>query len=136
MEGSEGGIESGSKGENLIAADRLQSFTPEYYKERKITEIVEKDRNVCIIGRVIDICDSALVIDDGSGKITAFIDGVRNPNKIKSLKINDIVRILGNVTKREEELVINAHIVQNFNGFDENLYRKILEIKKRVEAHV
>jgi len=129
--------ESQSGGSDLIAADKLRvPFLPEPCKEKKIAEITESDGNVCVIGRIIDICDSALVIDDGSGKITAFTDALKNPEKIKGLKINDIVRILGSTTKKEEEPAISAQVIQNFNGFDENLYRKILEIKKRVEAHV
>jgi hypothetical protein len=123
--------------ENLIAADKLQTtFGPEYYKEKKIIEITNKDKNVCIIGRIIDVYNSTLIIDDGSGKITVFINTVKNPNIIKGLKINDIIRVFGIVSGKEDDIIINADLVQNFNGFDENLYRRILEIEKKVEKYV
>lgn len=85
---------------------------------KKISEInPEKDVRVQILGRVVDISDGTLIVDDGSA--TAEIVTEQGAN------VNDIVRVFSRVLPLEEGYELRAEIVQNMNALDMELYRKV-----------
>jgi hypothetical protein len=80
----------------------------------------EKDIRVRILGRIIDKYDSMLVVDDGSGKADIIVEeGIENFNA------NDIVRVFCRVLPLESGYELRAEIIQNMNGLDMDLYKKI-----------
>ena len=98
-------------------------FKRQPFAEKMISEInPEKDINVCITGRVLDIDDRAMVIDDGTGKAGVFF----TPNaEIKNLSPNDIVRLFGYVVPNPGGFEIRCDIVQLMNGLDMELFKRI-----------
>jgi len=92
--------------------------------KRKINEINPNlDSRVSLIGRIIDLKENILILDDGSGKINiTFSDNVPKP----SLKERQLIRVFGFVIP-SEPIEIQAEIIQDFS----NLKLKYLEILRR-----
>ena len=89
---------------------------------RKINEISEKDIRARILGRIIDISDSTIIIDDGTGKADIIFD----PDMLSvNVKTGDLVGVFARVLPLEEGFELRAEIIQNMNGLDYELYRKV-----------
>lgn len=102
-------------------------FRRQPFSEKTISGIYpEKDINVCIIGRVLDIADREMVIDDGSGKVRVFFTG---STEIKNLSPNDIVRLFGYVVPTPDGFDIRGDIIQLMNGLDSGLFKSMASCK-------
>jgi hypothetical protein len=88
--------------------------SPAKYKE--LRDIRYGDGRISVIGKVIKF-DNGLGIDDGTGKAALLTD--------KNIKPGDLVRIIGFVTQTKQ---IRVELVQNFEGFDIDLYKKAIKI--------
>ncbi len=96
-----------------------------HYVKRKVSDInPELDSRVKVLGFVVDKKDDTIVIDDGSGKIRAFVD----TPVIERIGINQLVRVFGSVLPIENGFEIKADIVQDLSGLDINLYKKVDEL--------
>ena len=82
----------------------------------------EKNVRVRIMGRIIDKGDSVIVVDDGSAKADIILD------LMPAADIGDFVRVFCRVLPLEEGYELRGEIVQDMNGMDMNLYKKIFEI--------
>lgn len=89
-------------------------------KPRSISDIRPEDIRVSITGTIIGRQGNVIVLDDGSGKVNvSFEEPVR-------LGENRLVRVFGRVMPLEEGVEIQGEIIQDMEGLD-------LELKKRVE---
>ncbi len=96
--------------------------------EKSITEIEpEKDIRVKIVGKVVDLGAESFVIDDGGGSVHVTTDPEIN---VENLKVGDNVRVAGRVFASESGFELRAEAVQNVNGIDTNLLKKIRELEK------
>ncbi|MDD5253506.1 MAG: hypothetical protein PHG05_00170 [Candidatus Nanoarchaeia archaeon] len=91
----------------------------EYHKEKFIRDLTKNDSNVCISGLVILRNSGTFIVDDGTGQIQ-----VNSPEENN----HEYVRVFGRVIPYEEELQINAIVVQEFSKIDKVLYSKIKEL--------
>lgn len=86
------------------------------YVPRQISEVTSNDSRVSIIGNVTAVGESSFVLDDDTGKIEIISDA--------SVEKNKLVRVFCSVV--EEKL--KADIVQNVEGLDLNLFKKVKEL--------
>jgi len=101
-----------------------------HYPRKKVSSIDPRvDSRIRVVGVVVDKKENTVVIDDGSGKIKAFVD---MPSILERMGINQIVRVFGIVLPTESDLEIKADIVQDLSGMDINLYKKVDELYNRV----
>jgi len=91
--------------------------------EKKISEIGPEDIRVSIIGLVVDSSEDKIVIDDKTGTIEVLLNTM--DEKIES---NLLVRVIGKVVS-ENGTLIKAESIQDFSGFDLELYEKLKKIK-------
>ncbi len=95
-------------------------------KEKTIAEIDANDVRVKILGVVIDKDDSAMIIDDGSGKLEVVAENAPEIGKF----VKCIIRIFPLMEGFEARL----ECYQDMNGFDLELYRRAKEAVKCVRA--
>lgn len=90
--------------------------------EKDICDIDDDDVRVSVVGTVIrkDPIQYSMIIDDGTGSLTILAD--------KLYEVQTIIRVIGRPQKRGEP-VLDAEIVQDFTGFDLELYKKIKEME-------
>lgn len=94
-------------------------------KEKRISDIKPDDIRVSVTGTVIDKQDDGVVvIDDGTGKVNVTFD---DPEVLKSVELNQLVRILGRVMPVENGFELQGEVAQDMSKLD-------LELKKRVES--
>jgi len=94
-------------------------------KDKMIADIEpEKDIRVRIFGRVIDVSNGVLVVDDGSSNSQIALGNL-------SVDVNpgDMVRVFARVLPVEEGFELHAEIVQNMKGLNVELYKKVKELK-------
>jgi uncharacterized protein YdeI (BOF family) len=99
-------------------------FKTEPAIKRRISEINPNlDSRVSLIGKVIDLKEDFLILDDGTGKINiTFSDTTPKPE----LKNGQIIRIFGFVIP-SEPMEIQAEIIQDLD----KLKLKYLEILRK-----
>lgn len=86
---------------------------------RKIDSInPEKDIRVRLLGTVIDNANGVVVIDDGSGRAEIVTEGT-------NLNTGDTVMVFCRVLPLETGYELRMEIVQDMNGLDMDLYKKI-----------
>jgi hypothetical protein len=90
-------------------------------KTRKISEIKPEDIRVAVTGTIIGRQGSIIVLDDGSGKVNASFE---EPIKFNE---NQLVRIFGRVMPLEQGVELQGEIIQDMQGLD-------LELKKKLEG--
>ena len=90
--------------------------------DRKVSEIKEDDIRVRVLGTVVDKSESSVVVDDGTGKITANFDG---PVKAE---LNQRVRIFGRVITTAEGRELQGEVLQDMSKLDMELYKKVNEL--------
>lgn len=90
--------------------------------ERDICDITDRDIRVSIIGTVIqkDPIAYSMVVDDGTGAVTVLADTL--------YEVATVIRVIGRPQFRGEP-VIEAEVVQDFTGFDLELYRRVKEME-------
>ena len=96
--------------------------------EKTIAEIEpEKDIRVKILGKVVDLGSDSFVIDDGGGSVHVTTDPEIN---IGSVKVSDSVRVIGRVFASENGFELRAEAVQNVEGIDMGLLKKVRDLEK------
>ena len=101
-----------------------------HYENRKIPEInPDVDLKVKILGFVVDRKGDTIVLDDGSGKTKVFVD---IPGIMESIKINQLIRVLGSTLPTEDGFEIKADAVQDLSNLNINLYKKVEELYNKV----
>lgn len=84
--------------------------------ERTISEIKKEDYRVRILGTVVDRdeVNDLCLIDDGTGRATAFFGGLEDFSLVETGKL---LRIIGKVRK-DEGTGIDVEVVQNMSMLD------------------
>ena len=99
-------------------------FKRQPFIEKDINKLdPEKDINVCVLGRIIDIKENILVIDDGTGSVRVVL-----PEADKNLKTENIIRVFGQLISIRDEMEIRAEFYQKMDGLDFELYRKFRKL--------
>ena len=89
---------------------------PTHYKPRKIGQIVKTDSHIALVGKVSSIGDNSFVLNDGSGSMEIVSEELVEKDKL--------VRVFcSNVDKSWK-----ADVIQNLNGLDTNLFKKVEEL--------
>lgn len=92
---------------------------------RKISEIEpDKDIRVRILGRVEEIAPPGFVLNDGTRT-----EVVADPELTERLKAGDLIRAFCRVLPLETGFELRAELIQDFSTLDEDLYRKVQEIR-------
>ena len=80
--------------------------------KRKVSEINPNlDSRVSLIGKIIDLKDNLIVLDDGTGKINvSFSEDLSKPE----LKTGQLIRVFGFVIP-SEQVEIQAEIIQDMS---------------------
>lgn len=94
-------------------------FMPEYHKPRNTSSITKNDSKVVIVGKVIDSKENSFVVEDSSGRIEVFSE--------KKVEKNKLVRIFCSMIEGK----LKADIVQEMEGLDLNLFKRIQELYYR-----
>jgi len=90
---------------------------------RKVSGISQSDVRVSVTGTVIDVSDSGMVLDDGTGRISVSIE-----NK-PGIRTGKLVRVLGRVMAAEGGPELSGEIVQDMTGLD-------MALRKRAEGAI
>jgi hypothetical protein len=89
-----------------------------HYNPKKISHISAKDSKVALVGSVVQNKDKSFILDDGTGKIEIFFDqGIDSK----------LVRAFCSIS--EEKL--SADAVQNLDGMDLNLFKRVEDLYSR-----
>ncbi len=100
--------------------------------EKAISEIdPEKDIRVKIVGKVVGLGLGSLAIDDGFGTVHVTTDPEIN---MELLKTSDNVRVTGRVFASENGFELRAESVQNVNGIDIELLKKVRDLEKGIDV--
>lgn len=94
-------------------------------KEKAIADITKDDIRVRLFGTVIEKADSCLVIDDGSGKIEITCNA-------QPESIGKKVRVIARILPLADGFEARAELIQNMDGFDFDLYKKVREIANSI----
>ncbi len=94
-------------------------------KEKLVSEILQNDIRVRILGTVIDKNESSIIVDDGSGRLEIMMEG-QNP------EMGKMVRVVTRILPMTGGFEARAECVQDMTGFDVELYRRAREIVKNV----
>jgi hypothetical protein len=89
--------------------------------ERRVSEIRPDDVRVRVLGTVIDRDDTRVVVDDGTGRISAVFD------RAPEVGLNQLVRIFGRIVPTAEGFELQADILQDMGGLDLSLHRRVSE---------
>jgi hypothetical protein len=101
-----------------------------HYLKKIISEInPDTDLKVKLIGFVVDKKGETMVLDDGSGKVSAFIDA---PDIMEKIKINQLIRVFGSTLPTESGFEIKVDLIQDLTNLNINLYKKVEELYKEM----
>lgn len=104
--------------EGFVSPRRLPAF------EKNVADISKDDVRVRLLGTVIDKKDNVVVLDDGTGKINiVFSEDVET-------ETNKRVRVFGRVIPAEEGFELQGELLQDMDGIDLELYRKVSKLEK------
>ena len=88
------------------------------FVERTIQSLKREDMKVAVSGIVVDKGNSSFMIDDGSGQAGIIYEG--------EIENGKYVRVFGRLANFENK-EIAAEFIQDLDGIDKKLHRKILE---------
>ncbi len=90
------------------------------YVPKIISEIIESDSKISIIGKIISVYENGFKIEDKSGKIDI--------SSTYPINNNSLVRVFCTFNSK----TLKADIVQPLNGLDVNFYHKVEELYRKV----
>jgi hypothetical protein len=98
---------------------------PTNYKPRKISGINPKtDNKISIVGKIVDIKENSFILEDDYGKIEIFSE--------EKVEKNKVVRVFCSLVDGK----LKADLIQNLEGMDLNLFKKVQELYYRVGLNV
>ncbi|MHA1627271.1 MAG: hypothetical protein ACTSYT_05265, partial [Candidatus Asgardarchaeia archaeon] len=103
-------------------------YTRREIKECFISEVVP-DEEVCIVGRVVNLSEDQIFLDDGRDQIAVLVDFSKLRDE---LKVGDIVRVIGRVRTYtpKKTLYLDSEVVRKLNGLDVGLYEEVVKLKR------
>jgi aspartyl/asparaginyl-tRNA synthetase len=110
-------------------------------QQRWIKDLSDEDieNRVRILGSIVDITSvqdqenqenqTYVVLDDGTGRFQVI------SNQPITLELGAQIRVFGVVRKTgQNELVIEAEIIQDMKDLDMSLYKRVQEVRQRFES--
>ncbi len=94
-------------------------------KEKLVSEILANDIRVRILGTVIDKSEGSIILDDGSGRLEALMEG-------QAPEMGKMVRVVARILPMTGGFEARAECVQDMAGLDVELYRRAREIANKV----
>ena len=85
------------------------------YKEKLIKELSEYDINVAISGIIVNRGKNTFILDDGTSQVSIYSENIPD---------YAYVRVFGRVIPFENDLEIQAQIIQDLSLIDKDLYNK------------
>jgi hypothetical protein len=91
----------------------------------KISQLSADLGRVCVLGTVVQKNSEigSIVIDDGESSVLVLLN---NPADIEKIKEGTTVRVFAKVWGSEDEIELQAEIVQDFSRVDRELYNKVM----------
>lgn len=102
-------------------------------KPRRISEIKTEDEQVQIVGLVVNEKESYLVLDDGTGKINVFFE---DPSLTDGIEVGSKIRVFGTPLHIEDKHEVHADIIQDLEGLDLDLYKKVMSEVRKFEKEL
>ncbi len=96
----------------------------EYYKPKVISGITKKDNKISIVGKILDTKENSFILEDPTGKTEVFFDGKVEKNKI--------VRVFCSLVEGK----LRSDLIQNLEGLDSSLFKKIQELYYKARINV
>lgn len=90
-----------------------------HYVPKQISEVSPTDSRVSVIGNIASASENSFILDDGTGRIEIVSDIPVERNKL--------VRVFCSVVDEK----LKADIVQDVQGLDVELFKKVEEIYNR-----
>jgi len=88
-----------------------------HYVPKNISGInLKTDRNISIIGKIVDSGENVFTIEDGSGKVDVVFEGEAEKGKL--------VRVFCSVLEGQ----LKADAIQDLKGFDLKLFNRVKEL--------
>ena len=87
-----------------------------HYIPKQISKVSPTDSRVSLIGKIVNVGENSFILDDDTGRIEILSDTRVEKNKL--------VRVFCSVV--EEKL--KADIIQDIEGLDVNLFKKVKEL--------
>ena len=102
-------------------------------RDRRISELRIGDEYVRVTGLVLDRREAEVVLDDGSGRITVFVD---DPSLLAGVEEGSKVRAFGvpNLAGTVQEL--RADIIQKVDTLDLQLLEEVRREVRKLEAEL
>ena len=87
----------------------------------------EKDVRVRILGEIVDRQDGMIIVDDGTTTAQIITDAgaIDAKGAVSPCETGDLVCVFARVLPLEDGYELRGEIVQNKNGMDMNLHKKI-----------
>ena len=92
--------------------------------ERAVSEIKEDDIRVRVLGTVVDKTENSVVVDDGTGKITANFDSPLQA------ELNKQARVFGRVINTASGLELQGEVFQDMTKLDTELRKRVNDLIK------
>jgi len=90
--------------------------------DRQVSEIKEEDIRIRVLGTVIDKTDTSVIIDDGTGTISANFE---EPVKAE---LKQLVRVFGRVINSASGMELQGEVLQDMTKLDMELYKKASKV--------
>jgi len=101
-----------------------------HYPNKIVSEInPDIDLKVKLTGIVVDKKGDTIVLDDGSGKVSVFID---SPDFMEKVSINQMIRVFGSTLPTDTGFEVKADFIQDLTNLNINLYKKVEELYKEM----
>ena len=91
------------------------------YREKQIKNLQKEDMLVALSGIIISKGKDTFVLDDGTGNIGVFFDGLQQEEE-------SYVRVFGRLSSLEEGMEIQADFVQDLRNIDKKLHKKVIKL--------
>jgi len=108
----------------MSGIDPEKTYKAKPFVDANISEI-QKDGKFRVVGKISEITDTSIVIDDGFEQISIILPEDVNIN----LKVGLQIRALGYVEMLPEKQM-RGSFIQNFNNVDLEVYRQINELEQ------
>ena len=90
----------------------------------KISKLTSDLGRVCVLGTVVQKNSEigSVMLDDGEASVLVLLN---NPQDVEKLKEGQTVRVFAKVWGSENEIELQAELVQDFSKVDKELYNKV-----------
>jgi hypothetical protein len=82
------------------------------------------DIRVRVVGTLIDVDDSSVALDDGTGTVEVFLE----EDDLEEVEENQRVRVIGRVLPTPDSFEIQGEIVQDFSDVDPELHDRVKKV--------